>query len=199
GPPEPTGAVRLRLVGGHGWADLRGPAACEVLTAGEASAVVGSLGPDPLHGAPGAADDFARRVRARRTVIAQLLMDQKVLAGIGNIYRAELLFRQRLNPQTPGTSVDQETAQRLWTDAAGLLADGVRDGRILSTDPRDRNRDLAATAVDAAAAGGAAAVPADQAHYVYQRAQLPCRICGTLIASADLAGRKLYWCPHCQQ
>lgn len=107
GPPDPVGAVRIRLVSGHGWADLRGPSACEVLTEAEAAAVVGKLGPDPLQTEALSFDrapqrepaaDFSRRIRAKGSPIGVLLMTQQIVAGVGNVYRAEVLFRQRLNP-----------------------------------------------------------------------------------------------------
>lgn len=69
------------------------------------------------------------------------------------------------------------------------MADGVRDGRIITTEPRDRQ--------DPALVAGEP-VPAGSAHYVYKRAGLPCRRCGTIVAMTELSGRKLYWCPACQ-
>ena len=62
GPPAPVGAVRVRLAGNHGWADLRGATTCEAITEAEAAAVLDRLGPDPLHNAGGSRDDFVRRV-----------------------------------------------------------------------------------------------------------------------------------------
>ena len=97
GPPDPVGQVRVRLVSEHGWADLRGPSACEVITPAEAAAVVDRLGPDPL--VPGTGPGrFLQRVSGRGMALGQLLMDQAVVAGVGNIYRAESLFRQGLDP-----------------------------------------------------------------------------------------------------
>ena len=63
-------------------------------------------------------------------------MDQKVIAGVGNVYRAELLFRQRLNPWLPGAGLSPEAARRLWDDTAAMMSDGVRDGRIITTPPQ---------------------------------------------------------------
>jgi formamidopyrimidine-DNA glycosylase len=184
GPPEPVGAVRVRLVSDHGWADLRGPGACEVMTAAEAAAAVARLGPDPLQNLPGAQEEFAGRMSARDTAVGVLLMDQQVLAGVGNVYRAEVLFRQRLNPLLPGSALSQKDLADLWLDTVSVMSDGVRDGRIITTLPADR---------------AGAPVPVEDAHYVYKRNSLPCRVCGTDIAMADLRGRKLYWCPSCQQ
>ncbi len=186
GPPEPVGAVRLRLVSDHGWADLRGPGACEVMTTAEAAAAVALLGPDPLHNAPGDEAEFGRRLSARNTAIALLLMDQNVLAGVGNVYRAEVLFRQRMDPWLPCSGISAQRLSALWQDIVSAMSDGVRDGRIITTLPRDRP-------------SGALPVPLEEAHYVYKRNGLPCRICGTDIALTKLGNRKLYWCPTCQR
>ncbi|MEV7604547.1 DNA-formamidopyrimidine glycosylase family protein [Paenarthrobacter sp. NPDC089322] len=185
GPPEPVGAVRVRLVSDHGWADLRGATTCAAITSDEAAAVLKRLGPDPLRNLPGDRDEFIRRLSRRKTAVALLLMDQSVLAGVGNIYRAEVLFRQALDPWTPGNAIDAATAGRLWDDAVQAMSDGVRDGRIVTTPPRLWT-----------VANGT--VPDADAHFVYKREGLPCRACGTLVGMAEIGTRKLYWCPGCQ-
>ncbi|ALE06169.1 formamidopyrimidine-DNA glycosylase [Arthrobacter sp. ERGS1:01] len=210
GPPEPKGAVRVRLVSEHGWADLRGPTACEVLAPAEAAAVRAKLGPDPLINAAGDADEFVRRIRKSGTGIGLQLMKQDVLAGVGNVYRAEVLFRLGLDPQLPGTSLSADEAQALWADVVALMNDGVRDGRIITTELADRPSGLGIAVGrasgwrdDGGGRPGTASsvnreVPVEDAHYVYKRNGLPCRHCGTVIAMAELGGRKLYWCPSCQ-
>ena len=185
GPPPPKGAVRVRLVSAHGWADLRGPTACEVITEAERSQVLDRLGPDPLQPHPDAAEDFARRLRSRGSPVAGLLMNQEILAGVGNVYRAEVLFRQRISPWVTGKAVQPEQAHALWDDVVSVMSDGVAEGRIVTTRPEHR-------------AVRNEPVPASEAHYVYKRQGLPCRICGTEIALTELAARKLYWCPGCQ-
>ncbi|MGJ0384311.1 Fpg/Nei family DNA glycosylase [Paenarthrobacter nicotinovorans] len=184
GPPEPVGAVRVRLVSKHGWADLRGATTCAAITAAEAEAVLDRLGPDPLQNRPGDREEFIARLRRRKTAVALLLMDQSVLAGVGNIYRAEVLFRQAVDPWTPGTGIDVETAGRLWDDTVATMSDGVRDGRIVTTPP-------------SLWTGGVLAPDAD-AHFVYKREGMPCRACGTLVGVTEIGARKLYWCPGCQ-
>lgn len=185
GPPEPVGAVRVRLASDHGWADLRGATTCAAITEAEAEAVLRRLGPDPLHDAHGARDIFIQRLTARSTPLASLLMDQKVIAGVGNVYRAEVLFRQGIDPLLPGRSLSASAAGRVWDDTAAVMADGVRDGRIITTtagywsDP-------------------ATLPPNEEAHFVYRRHGQPCRVCGTVVALAEHAARKLYWCPICQ-
>ncbi len=208
GPPEPKGAVRVRLVSDHGWADLRGPTACEVLTPGESAAVRRKLGPDPLNNLPGDAAEFERRIRTSATAVALQLMKQDVLAGVGNVYRAEVLFRLGLDPWLPGKSLQPEEARALWDDIARIMADGVRDGRIITTELADRPSGAGAAVGHGLDADGAAGnrgaarpnkdVPVEDAHYVYKREGRPCRHCGTDIAMKELGGRKLYWCPACQ-
>ncbi|GMA31895.1 Fpg/Nei family DNA glycosylase [Litorihabitans aurantiacus] len=181
-PPEPRGQVRVRIVGEHGVADLTGPTRCEVLTAPARDAVVARLGPDPLRPDPGGEGEarFVADVRRRRTGIGVLLMDQAVLAGVGNIYRAELLYRARVHPLREGRSVAARTLQGIWRDAVVLMADGVATGRIVTTEAADR------------------AAPSD-AFYVYHRDGRPCLRCGTRVQVDDLAGRRVYWCPRCQR
>lgn len=191
-PPPPVGQVRVRLAAAATVADLRGPTACEVLDPVAAAAAVARLGPDPAADADGrgheeAADVMVGRLTTRGTPVGQLLMDQAVVAGIGNIYRAELLYRARLDPHTPGKRVPRETARALWDDWTVLLADGIRTGVMLTREDLDD-------------AGRAAALAdRDLRHWVYGRAGEPCRTCGTPVALEEMAGRKLYWCPTCQR
>jgi endonuclease-8/formamidopyrimidine-DNA glycosylase len=187
GPPAPVGAVRVRLAGSHGWADLRGATTCETITEAEVRAVLARLGPDPLRNLPEDRSRFAAGLRARKTPVAALLMDQKVIAGVGNVYRAELLFRQGLAPWLPGRALDAHAAGALWEDTVAVMSDGVRDGRIITTPPSYWTEP-------------AAGLPApEESHFVYRRQGLECRNCRTPVALTDLAARKLYWCPVCQQ
>lgn len=199
GPPAPVGAVRVRLAGAHGWADLRGATTCETLTETEADAVTARLGPDPLRNLPGDREDFIAALAKKRTPLATLLMDQKVIAGVGNVYRAELLFRQRLDPWLPGSALPAESAGLLWDDTVAMMSDGVRDGRIITTPPSywtgscDRTRQGDLTGQDDRLPGP------EEAHFVYRRQGLDCRDCGTAVALTEHAARKLYWCPACQR
>ena len=186
-PPDPVGQVRVRLLAPMAVADLRGPTACEVITADDAADVRAKLGPDPLVGDP--ADNEARfiaRVRKKASPIAVLLMDQSVVSGIGNVYRAELLFRSRIDPFTPGRSLPAEVASILWRDWDRLLRVGVETGQMLTMDDLDEESYARALA------------SRDDRHWVYHRAGEPCRVCATTILIREIAGRKLYWCPSCQ-
>lgn len=187
-PPPVVGQVRLRLLTDATCADLRGPTACALQTPDEMLATVAKLGPDPLVGDPAEGEErFVRIVRRKPTAIALLLMDQSVVSGIGNVYRAEMLFRARLNPHTPGRDVPEEVVRQLWRDWVRLLAIGVETGQMMTMD------DLSPEQYRAAMASR------DDRHWVYRRAGLPCRVCGTEIALEELGARKLYWCPFCQR
>jgi endonuclease VIII len=204
GPPAPVGAVRVRLTGRNGWADLRGATTCETITAAEADAVLGRLGPDPLRNRRGDAGRFATNLQGRKTPVAALLMDQKIIAGVGNVYRAEVLFRLRLDPWLPGSDVPEPTARKLWRDVVSVMNDGVADGRIITTTPKywqgnGRAPGARAAARDAAALKSHTFPARENAHFVYKRDGLPCRVCGTTVLIAELVARKLYWCPYCQQ
>jgi endonuclease-8 len=183
-PPEPIGQVRVRLLTDTAVADLRGPTACEVLDPAEVDAVIAKLGPDPqVDDSPQAEERFVSIVRRKPTSIALLLMDQSVVSGIGNVYRAELLFRARQNPHTPGKKVPEETVRALWRDWAHLLRIGVETGQMMTMDDLDDDSYRRAMA------------SREDRHWVYKREGLPCRVCGTNIVMEELGARKLYWCP----
>ncbi|MFW3170611.1 Fpg/Nei family DNA glycosylase [Geodermatophilus sp. CPCC 206100] len=188
-PPAPRGALRMRwlgagLDGGGVWTDLRGATACEVLAEPEVESILARLGPDPLRSPRGGAAAH-RRIGGSRTAIGALLMDQSVLAGVGNVYRAELLFRHGVSPFRPGREVDADLWARMWADLVVLLRAGVRMGRIVTTRPEHRTRRRGA-------------VVREDAHYVYRRTGLPCRVCGTEVRTQEMVGRNLHWCPVCQ-
>ncbi|WP_158863869.1 Fpg/Nei family DNA glycosylase [Leifsonia sp. AG29] len=186
-PPEPVGQVRVRLLTDRAVADLRGPTACEVLDPAEVDAVIAKLGPDPLVDDHAEAEErFVSIVRRKPTPIALLLMDQSVVSGIGNVYRAELLFRARQNPHTPGKLVPEDTVRELWRDWVHLLAIGVETGQMMTMDDLDEESYRKAMA------------KREDRHWVYKREGLPCRVCGTHILIEELGGRKLYWCPKDQ-
>lgn len=185
--PNPS-TLRLRLSDGVTAADLRGPQWCRLITAAERAEVVASSGPDPLRPDADPARAWAK-VRRSRKPFAVVLMDQAAFAGVGNIFRAEVLFRHRIDPLLPAQDLPAEVFDAVWADLVLLMGEAVEVGRIdtvaeehmpqaMGRDPRvDRH-------------GGEV--------YVYRRAGLPCYVCGTPVATTELAGRHLYWCPTCQ-
>lgn len=187
-PPVPVGQVRVRLLSETVVADLRGPTACEVLDAAAVQGVIDALGPDPLVDDAAAGEErMLARIRGRRVPIGLLLMDQSVVSGIGNVYRAEILFRARLDPHVTGATLPDEVIRDLWRDWRYLLDIGVETGQMLTMDGLDEDAQRAARRNRA------------DRYWVYKREGLPCRICRTHIALQMAAGRKLYWCPSCQQ
>lgn len=187
-PPPPVGQVRLRLLTETAVADLRGPTACEVFDPEQVQKLLAKIGPDPMHDSGKAAEDrFVARVRKSATPIGLQLMDQSVVAGIGNIYRAELLFRARLNPHAPGRTVPEAALRKLWKDWAHLLAIGVETGQMLTRDDLTTEEDYRR----ALASRGAR-------HYVYKRTgQKSPRGRGTVVME-EMGGRTLYWAPGWQ-
>ncbi|HEX7189114.1 MAG TPA: DNA-formamidopyrimidine glycosylase family protein [Actinomycetes bacterium] len=181
--PPARGALRLRLEGNGSYADLRGPTACEVWTPVEKSVLQARLGPDPLRRRPSGERGWERLSRSR-TPVGQLLMDQSVVAGVGNVYRAEILFRAAVSPYRAGNLVLRSEWDGLWADLVALMRAGLRTGRIVTTRPSHRSR------------GGR--IRQEDAQYVYRRTGLPCRVCGTPVATEPMAGRNLFWCPSCQ-
>ncbi|MFJ4684912.1 Fpg/Nei family DNA glycosylase [Streptomyces sp. NPDC088789] len=187
--PPPTDTVRLRLRNDTAYVDLVGPTTCALITDPEKQAVHARLGPDPLRADadPGAA---YRRVSRSRTTIAALLMDQKVIAGVGNVYRAEVLFRHGVDPYRAGRDITPALWDALWTDLVALMREGVRNNRIDTVRPEHTPEAMGRP-------------PRVDDHggevYVYRRAHLPCHLCGGEIRTADLAARNLFWCPTCQK
>ncbi|MDO7869058.1 Fpg/Nei family DNA glycosylase [Nocardioides jiangxiensis] len=186
--PAPQGAVRLRLATPSWYADLRGATRCDLVDAARKAAVVAELGPDPLR--PDADPDraWARIGRSERS-IGDLLMDQAVLAGVGNVYRAEVLFRHRIDPQRPGRTLRKAQWQAMWDDLVVLMAEGVRLNRIDTVRPEHTPEAMGrAPRVDDH--GGEV--------YVYRRTGQACLVCGASVRTQDLKGRNLFWCPRCQ-
>lgn len=183
--PEPIGALRMRISNARHWLELRGPTACDVLTNEARAKLLARIGPDPLR-AGADLEQVIKRITASRTPIAALLMDQSVISGLGNIYRAELLFRAGIHPFLEGRQTTTKQIKAIWKDAIVLMRAGMVDRRIVTTRPADRPHTK----------GKARRF---ETHYVYRRKQLPCFICKNPISMQEFVGRKLYWCPGCQQ
>jgi endonuclease VIII len=187
-PPEPIGQVRVRLLTERAVADLRGPTACEVFDPQQVAKLIMKLGPDPMHDASKAAEDrFVAAVRKSATPIGLQLMDQSVVAGIGNVYRAELLFRARLNPHTPGKDIPVPTLRKLWRDWAHLLDIGVRTGQMMTRDDLDTEE-----------AYRRALASREERHYVYKRTGLRSPRGRGQVVMEEMGGRNLYWAPGWQ-
>lgn len=192
--PPTTETIRLRLVNGTSYMDLRGPTTCALITEPEKRAIHERIGPDPLRVRDdGTGDDGERawqRISRSRTTVAALLMDQKVIGGVGNVYRAEVLFRQGIDPYRAGKDLTRREWDAIWADLVALMREGVRNNRIDTVRPEHTPEAMGrAPRVDDH--GGEV--------YVYRRTDMGCLLCGTPIRTAPLAARNLFWCPGCQQ
>ena len=188
-----VGEVRLRIADERHVADLRGPMACQVIDQEEVLRLVGRQGPDPLQPVDERNDpDTAyRRIARSGKTLAELLMDQTVLAGVGNIYRCEVLWRHRLHPLKPGRSLKRSSWTLIWDDLVHLMPWGVRTGSIITLD------DVLADTAAALERGERPEVPREFA--VYQRDGMPCLRCGATVRHKVVAGRNLFWCGGCQR
>lgn len=182
--PEVVGQVRARFFCGNAVAQLRGPTVCEVIEHSELQAVMNRLGPDPLNPDRNGRESqrFVAKVRSSRKTIGELLMDQSVISGIGNVYRAELLFRAGIEPHTLGNQISEEQLESIWNDSVRLLKVGVKTSFMITRDELFTKRPSRS-----------------ERNWVYKREGQPCRACGTKVSLELMAGRKLYWCGSCQK
>ena len=182
--PEAKGALRMRWSTRTDWLELRGAIDCSVYTDQQWQALESRLGADPMAPNADPSPAFAYVQKAKQAIGA-LLMDQTVFAGIGNIYRAELLYRAKQNPFTADKDVSPKTMKLIWKDAVKLMPDGMVDRRIVTTRAKDRPHPTGQAR-------------REEVHYVYRRHGKPCFVCGSTILRTEMAGRTLYWCPTCQ-
>ncbi|SDS75058.1 Fpg/Nei family DNA glycosylase [Corynebacterium timonense] len=182
------GQIRLRLSNGTGAAHLRGPQYCRYLSPAELQGIIDRAGEDPLR-EDADPDALWERVHASRRSIGSLMMDQKLFAGVGNIYRAEPLFRLGISPFLPGRELTRAQFDALWGDLVQLMRYGVAHGRI-DTVRDEHSPEAMGRPARADDHGGEV--------YVYRRAGEPCFVCGTPIATKKVEGRNLFWCPGCQ-
>jgi formamidopyrimidine-DNA glycosylase len=183
-PAAPGPAVRLRLAVDGLAVDLSGPTDCSLGDESDRDRIVARLGPDPLR-ADADPDRFLARVGRSRAPIGGLLLDQSVIAGVGNVYRAEALFVCGIDPERPGASLDADARTALWDTVGSMLRAGVKANRIVTVDraelglpPGARHRRGETT-------------------YAYKRRE--CLRCGSAIRWFPLANRPCYACPGCQR
>jgi endonuclease VIII len=180
-PQAPAPTIRLRLEGPRVTIDLRGPTACELVTKSQKTAILDRLGPDPLR-EDADPELFFSYLEGSKVPIGVTLMDQRVIAGVGNVYRAEVLHLVRLHPLVPAREVSRAKAEEIWSLASGLMRKGVQDGRIITT------RGLLA-------ARGKRMPRAESVH-VYRRDT--CLTCDEPVERFTLRARTVHLCPRCQ-
>ncbi len=143
---------------------------------------LGRLGPEPFD--PGFSASYLReRLRGSQRPIKNALLDQSLVAGIGNIYADESLFAAGILPQTPSGTLGSRRLEGLRRAVVEVLQNSIGAGGTTFSDFRD----LTGTNGNY---GGQA--------WVYRRSGLPCRRCDTTLMRHRLAGRSTHWCPRCQ-
>ncbi len=181
--PDPIGMVRMRLSAADVTIDLAGPTDCSIGDESDRDAILRRLGPDPLrrHAKPQVAFD---RIMKSKQPIGALLLDQSVICGVGNVYRAEALFVNGIHPSRAGRDLDRAELQALWATTVAMLSQGVKDNRIVTVDRNELDLPKGRR------------IRRGEATYAYKRDR--CLRCSTPISSVELAGRPCYFCPTCQ-
>jgi endonuclease VIII len=182
--PPVAGAVRMRMTSDVATLDLIGPSVCAVGSLEDRDNVIGRLGPDPLR-PDSDSRRFVERVERSPARIGTLIMDQSVIAGVGNAFRAEALFLVGIHPERRGQDLGSGVAVELWRTLRRLMSAGVRSGGIITVRAAERG------------AGFDDPRPYADDRYVYQRQR--CRRCGTEVERWRLQGRVAYACPQCQR
>jgi endonuclease-8 len=181
-PPPPRGAVRVRFIAKRHTVDLNGPNQCEVISPAEAKDLIDRLGPDPLRDDADPARAW-QRINASRQPIGLLLMDQGVIAGIGNIYRSEILHLLGIHPRTPGVQLTRPQFNAMWKLAVRLLRLGVKHNRIITIDEKGLPKDVSR-------------LSRKKLFRIFKKPNCPA--CGGEIERLVMASRKVFACPACQ-
>jgi endonuclease-8 len=181
-PPPPRGQVRVRAIAAEMAWDLNGPNCCEILNTAGKEQILNRLGPDPLR-RDADPERVWRRITRSRTAIGKLLLDQSVIAGTGNIYRADALFAIGVHPERAGRSVSREEFDDLWSTLTRMMRTGLRYNRIINVDPKRFGKPPSR-------------LSRDERLLVYKRDY--CLDCHGEIESWDCGARRIFACPQCQ-
>ena len=180
--PEPRGAVRVRMLGADRGFDLNGPNTCELLTREGLGKLVGRIGPDPLR-KDADPEIVWSKIRKSRAAIGSLLLNQSVIAGLGNIYRAEILFIHCIHPDRPGNLITPAEFEMIWDTSVRLLKLGVRYNKIITVERPKCGKPLSKL---------------NSLERVQIYKQPNCPRCGADVVCWELANRTMYACEHCQ-
>ena len=182
-PPTPTESVRLRIQGPEVSVDLTGPTICSLGNQSDRDRVVARLGPDPLRSGADP-ERFYRRIGRSSAPIGGLLLNQSVISGVGNVFRAEALFVCGIDPERPGKELSQGARHLLWHTIVLMLKAGVKANRIVTVDRAELGLSRSERHRK------------DERTYAYKRQD--CLRCGSPIRWFELASRTCYACPECQ-
>lgn len=175
--------MRLRVVGDSKSFDLNGPNRCELLTPQEWQLLRRRLGEDPLRDDCDPAVAW-QKISKSRAAIGSLLLNQSILAGIGNIYRSEVLFLLGIHPDTPAKDLSRDQFDDLWRELQDLMQLGVRYNRIVVADPKVVGRSRSK-------------MRREERLLIYKKEH--CSNCGARVHSWELAARKVFACTRCQR
>lgn len=170
--------MRVRLINDAHFIDINGPTICQVLAAQDVLTLTDRLGPDVLRSDAVPILAF-NKIKNSRAPIGRLIMDQSVIAGIGNIYRTEILWRQAVHPETPGREIDRQTFDRIWDDAKLLLTIGVKRNEIITVD-------------------GSKGSKRRYRERVNIFAKETCPTCDGGVRRFEIDGRRVFVCEYCQ-
>lgn len=181
-PPEPYERARVDLDDGHGlrWSDLRKFGTWRIID--DPAAALSALGPEPIDRSF-TFSRFAAALVGRRAPIKSVLLDQRRIAGIGNIYADEALFEARVRPDTPAGDLSAAAARRLHAALRAVLERGIANRGASFRDY-----------VDGAGNEGQQQMFVQ----VFRRTGKPCYVCATPVARIVLGGRSTHFCPRCQ-
>lgn len=180
--PAPRDSTRLLLRGEQREVHLIGPTCCELINEEQRRALHDRLGPDPLREDADPEKVWAKLQRSRRPIGA-VLLDQSVIAGVGNVYRAELLFLAGVWPELPAKELPRERFDHIWQDSVRLLQLGVKTNRIITV-PREES--------------GKAPSKTRKHERVYVYKRRSCRRCEGPVVWSTIGNRNAYACPQCQ-
>ncbi len=181
--PTPKGAVRLRMIGSQRSFDLNGPNCCELIETSEYAGIMDRLGVDPLR-ADADPEVLWSRLQKSRSAIGTVLLNQAIVAGVGNIFRAEILFLLGIHPERPANQLSRETFDQLWELTVELLNVGVKYNRIITRRPTGGSQSLGR-------------MTKEERLNIYKRTHCP--DCNSPIETWQQANRTIYACLSCQR
>ena len=181
-PPPPRGAVRVRMIGQSKSFDLNGPNCCELLDDEGLEVLKQRLGQDPLR--KDAEPEVAwQRISRSRAKLGTLLLNQSIIAGIGNIFRAEILFLLGIHPERTGQDLSRDEFDQMWSLTQRLFQVALKYNRIITVDRKDVSKPLSR-------------LTRGERLVCYKKER--CLRCQSLIRKWELGNRTMYACEHCQ-
>lgn len=179
---EARGQIRVRFTSDEVTTDFHGPNRCELLASEAATRKQAQLGEDPLR-SDSEPRKFVAKLRTTRLPIGAVLLDQSVIAGLGNIYRSEVHFLCQIHPSRPSNEITEDEAILIWKSSCELLKIGLKYNRIIIPPVGGTRKSLGRSLKN-------------------ERLQIDkkelCVRCSTKVESWNLAQRKVFACSTCQ-